>query len=117
MKRILYSGGSVLTGDGIAHSIALYATSLARAGTAEAVVIPIVAHGKLSTAEIVIGPASQLMVEDAGSEFDGKIDEGDCLAQLEERRSRLDTPPSVQPSAPDDVKSSSDVMSSSLDGF
>ena len=111
MKRILYSSGSVLTGDGIAHSIALYAASLARVGTAETVVIPIVAYGKLGTAEIVIGPASQLMVEDAGSEFDGKIDEGDCLALLEERRSKLDNPPGVQPTAPDDV------MSSSLDGF
>lgn len=111
MKRIHFSGGSVLTGDRIAHSIALYAASLARAGSAEVVVIPIVTHGQPGTAEIVIGPASELMVEDAGSEFDGEIDEGDCLVLLEERRGRLDTPPGVQPSAPDDV------MSSSLDGF
>ena len=117
MKRIHYSGGSVLTGDRIAHSIALYAASLARAGSAEALVIPILTHGQPGTAEIVIGPASQLMVEDAGPEFDGEIDEDDCVVLLEERRGRLDTPPGVQPSAPDDVMSSSDAMSSSLDGF
>jgi hypothetical protein len=100
MKRILYSGGSVLTGDNIAHSVAMYAASLARAGSADAVIIPMVKDGILGTIEIVIGPASQLMVEDAGVEFDAEFNDGPYLEMLAERRSRLDNPPGVQPSAP-----------------
>ncbi|MBG6054380.1 hypothetical protein IWX81_000770 [Salinibacterium sp. CAN_S4] len=106
MKRIHYSGGSVLTGDNIAHSFALYAASLAIAGSADAVIIPVVKDGAFGTAEIVIGPASQLMVEDAGIEFDAEFDEAPYLAQLDERRGRLDSPVGVQPSAAGEVASS-----------
>ncbi len=97
MKRILYSSGSVLTGDDVAHAVALYATSLARAGAADLVRIPVIKDGLPGTVEIVIGPASQLIIEDAGDEFDVDFDSDPYLQRLVESRSRLDNPPTVEP--------------------
>lgn len=107
MKRIVYSGGAVLTGDAMAHSVALYAISLARIGAADTVRIPVVADGLLSTVELVLGPASQLIIEDAGTEFESEFDDGDYLAHVVERRQLLDHPPTIQPSERDASDSSS----------
>ena len=101
MKRILYSSGSVLTGDKMAHAVAMYATSLARTGQAASVCIPVIKDGLPAMAEFVIGPASQLIVEDAGVEYDADFDDGPFLLQLAESRDRLDNPPKVEPRARD----------------
>ncbi|MGV8896073.1 MAG: hypothetical protein ACOH10_00940 [Rhodoglobus sp.] len=105
MKRILYSSGSVLTGDEIAHAVALYATSLARAGQADTVSLPVIQDGVPGMVEIVIGPTSQLIVEDAGDEFDADFDAGPYLERLAERRRELENPPAIQPEPTDDTES------------
>jgi hypothetical protein len=64
MKRIAYAGIVVITGDRIADAIISYAAALARQGGADAVSIPAVdEEGNETSAQILIGPASQLVVE------------------------------------------------------
>lgn len=92
MKRILYASGSVLTGDAIAHAVVRYATILARAGSADLITIPVLQAGDRGTVEMLIGPSSQLMVEDAGPGPMETLDEESFLAELEARRDTLEHP-------------------------
>ncbi len=71
VKRILYSNGSFLTGDQIAHTLLQYATELARAETADLVDVPTLGEdGVPQNVEVVIGPSSQLLSKDEPSSFD-----------------------------------------------
>lgn len=63
MKLIHYAGETFLTGDGIADALLDYATALARRARADRVELPVVSGGELGRIEIVLGPASQLVVE------------------------------------------------------
>lgn len=102
MKRILYASGSVLTGDDMAHVVALYATALAQSGKADTVSVPVIKEGLVNSVEIVIGPASQLIVEDAGDEFDATFDDSPYLAEVRAKLESLNHPAQVQPRpAPD----------------
>jgi hypothetical protein len=97
MKRILYASGSVLTGDAVAHSVVQYATVLAKADTADTVTIPVYLEGQVSTVEMLIGPSSQLMVEDAGDDPAGAFADGSYLTEIDQRRDRLENPPAIIP--------------------
>jgi hypothetical protein len=62
MHRVQYAGGSVLTGDAIANALLEYAAALARNATSATVEIPVrEADGKRGVAQVLIGPASQLV--------------------------------------------------------
>ena len=64
MRRIVYAGGTLYTGDTIAEALLDYARALARNGTADTVFVP--AHtgeGDPGSIELLIGPASQLVSE------------------------------------------------------
>ncbi|MGN6428805.1 MAG: hypothetical protein ACTHMF_18475 [Leifsonia sp.] len=66
MRRIVYAGGTLYTGDAIAEALLDYARALARNGTADTVFVP--AHsgegeGDPGSIELLIGPASQLVSE------------------------------------------------------
>jgi hypothetical protein len=99
MKRILYANGSVLTGDDIATSVVRYATALARAKTADTVRIPIMRDDRQSTVEMLIGPSSQLIIEDAG---EGRIADSEVfLDELETKRDRIEHPPPITSGEPD----------------
>jgi hypothetical protein len=76
MKRIIYGGGSILTGDRIADALLDYAAVLARAGTADHVRVPALAADDEPTVfDIVLGPASQIMAEREGVSFADVEDE------------------------------------------
>ncbi|WP_309616623.1 hypothetical protein [Salinibacterium sp.] len=111
MKRILYASGSVLTGDEMAHVVALYATALAQSGKADTIFVPVIKDGRVNSVEIVIGPASQLIIEDAGDEFDEVFDDTPHLAELKTKLERLEHPEQVHPHP------ASDEDSHSLDDF
>lgn len=96
MKRILYANGSVLTGDAIAHSVVLYATTLAKAGLADAILVPVV-EGDGRTVEMLLGPSSQLIVEDAGQDPGSVFEYESFRAEIERRRENMEHPPSVLP--------------------
>lgn len=88
MRRVLYGGGSILTGDRIADALLDYAAALARAGTADHLSVPgIGSDGQPAAVDLVIGPASQLIAEHEETPGDDLEDDA-FIAELE-RRSRL----------------------------
>ena len=74
MKLIHYAGETFLTGDGVADALLDYAMALARRARADRVELPVVSHGERGRIEIVLGPASQLVVETRDSN-DVSLDE------------------------------------------
>ena len=100
MKLIHYAGGSVLTGDDVAHTVAEYATALAQAGKADTVRIPVIKDGLLNAVELVIGPASQLIIEDTVEEFEDAFHDGTLLGAVLAKLEALRNPEQVQPRPP-----------------
>jgi hypothetical protein len=97
MKRIRYAGGDFLTSDAMAATLLDLATALARRNTADTLVVPIVtATGESSTAKLVLGPASQVLAEQAGTEF-AEPDFAQEIAEFEKRRQALGGIPRTGP--------------------
>jgi hypothetical protein len=64
MKRILYAGGSFLTGDAIAHAVLDYAAELANAGKAAKLDVPALdLEQRREQVSLVVGPSSQMLAE------------------------------------------------------
>jgi len=62
----MYAGGSVVTSDGIANIVLEYASELARVETSATLDVPTIAEdGTLHSAQLLLGPASQLIAVDA----------------------------------------------------
>lgn len=99
MKRILYANGSVLTSDRIADAVVRYATVLAGASAADNIRFPVVKDGQPSFVEMLIGPASELMVEDAGDDPGAGFEDAAFLADLTKRGDRMSHPPTIKPGA------------------
>jgi hypothetical protein len=72
----MYAGGEYLTGDEIAVALLEYGESLAEAGVAGMVEIPIIAdEGQRVQATFLIGPASQIVATDAEAAGDELVDD------------------------------------------
>jgi hypothetical protein len=85
MKRIVYAGSRLLTGDDIAVAVLEYCAALADADTAETVEIPVLDDsGARSMATLLVGPASQIVAEDVHSEFEELVDT-DTVALLQQK--------------------------------
>lgn len=97
MKRILYASGSVLTGDAIAHAVVNYARSLARAGSADMITIPVIKDERRETVEMLIGPSSQLILEDAGADPESAFDDPSFQQEIDSKRAQMDNPPTISP--------------------
>ena len=98
MKRILYASGSVLTGDEIADSVVKYATVLAKVGSADTITIPVVKDHVPNTVEMLVGPSSQFIIEDAVDESEAPgTDYAEFVAEIDEKRELLEHPASIQP--------------------
>jgi hypothetical protein len=73
MKRIHYASGSLLTGDDIADVLVRFAAALAHSNDSADVHAPaIVEDGSAGEVLLLLGPASQILVEDehfAGAEL------------------------------------------------
>lgn len=66
MKHIHYDGSVITTGDDIAEAVVEYAAALGANGRTDTVRVPTFDdHGTATTATILIGPASQIVVDDA----------------------------------------------------
>ena len=95
MKRILYSSGSVLTGDRVARAVVQYATALVNNRSADAVTIPVAGEGASGAVEMLIGPASQLLVEDAGPD-PADLDHTTAVAEIQRRIDRIERPAPIE---------------------
>jgi len=92
MKRILYNGGTVITGDAIAHAIIEYASELARHESSDTVDIPTVnAEGDYARAEMLLGPASQFVIETIAAEQEDPADEA-LVTEIEAKTAQLLAP-------------------------
>jgi hypothetical protein len=97
MKRVFYAGGSVLIGDRMADAVVRYAGALAMRDGSDLIDIPIsLDDGKTTRAQLLIGPASQLVVIPEAGVPEGPEDE----ATIEDltRRARLLSSPRPQAS-------------------
>lgn len=89
MKRLRYIGGSLLVGDALAHSVLAYARDLARVKSSDTVLLAgRTEEGEDHEAEMLIGPASQLVADGADGP-ESLPGEDAVVADLEQRRSTL----------------------------
>ncbi|NQX17729.1 hypothetical protein [Rathayibacter sp. VKM Ac-2857] len=97
MRRIHYAEGSVLTGDAIAAAVLEYARMLASTATAATVEIPVRRDGDVIPARLLLGPSSQMLVEDEPGEPGEPGDAAEVVdealvADLLDRARRLSRP-------------------------
>jgi hypothetical protein len=92
MKRILYNGGVVDTGTEIANAVLAYAEELAKHGTSDTVDIPMVqVGGQLGRAQLLLGPASQFVIEEVSSTAEEPVDD-EAVRDMTRKRSELESP-------------------------
>jgi len=119
MKRILYSNGSLVMGDDLAGSVVRYATALAKAHSADSVVIPIVSGDfhtlggttvlETGKVEMLIGPASQLVIEEVGGQTGGE-DDAEFIAEIEKKLDLMQHPTPIEPCPPcENLKTFEDI--------
>jgi hypothetical protein len=95
MHRIHYAGNSLVTGSSIAHALLAYAQVLAAHSDSATVTIPIMhPDGSVANAEILIGPASQLVAETYET-ADPELEDPDVVDSLTSAASRLTGGPAV----------------------
>lgn len=83
MKTIIYAGDRIITGDDIAAAVLRCGKALAESSSAEMVDIPFVDESNVRhTATLLLGPASQIIVEHGPDGFDELIDV-DVVAALD----------------------------------
>ena len=75
MRILTYAGARLLTGDDIAAAVLDFCAALAEDVTAETVDIPVMsADGRRGRATLLVGPASQIVVEDVDTPYDELVD-------------------------------------------
>jgi hypothetical protein len=107
VRRIHYAEGSVLTGDDIADAVLEYARMLASTATAATVEIPVRRGEGVLTARLLLGPSSQMLVEDEPEDAAEIVDEA-LVADLADRARRLGRP--VPMATDDDLAIPLDVL-------
>jgi ABC-type cobalamin transport system ATPase subunit len=107
VRRIHYAEGSVLTGDDIAAAVLEYARMLASTATAATVEIPVRRGGDVLAARLLLGPSSQMLVEDEPEDAVEVVDEA-LVADLLDRARRLSRP--VPMATDDDLAMPLDVL-------
>jgi hypothetical protein len=92
MKRILYSGGTIVTGDQVADAILEYASELARHEFSDTIDVPTITDAGLAGhTQLLLGPASQFVVEEYETGSDDPIDEG-LVETIREKTAHLQAP-------------------------
>ena len=92
MKRILYSGGAVTTGDQVADAILEYASELARQESSDTLQVPSINDaGTLVHTQLLLGPASQFIVEEVETSAEDPVDP-ELVEKIRERTSHLQAP-------------------------
>ncbi|KZX20332.1 hypothetical protein [Rathayibacter tanaceti] len=94
MRRIHYAEDSIVTGDEIALAVLEYARMLAVTSTADTVEVPVLHGDGIRSVQLLLGPASQMFVEDEPSVVDEIVDT-ELVADLQDRADRLRSPSPV----------------------
>lgn len=82
MKHIKYDSSIILTSDDVADAVIEYAAALSGGDRADTVAVPaIAADGTMTTTKILIGPSSELVVEDA-DEDELELENEEFVARL-----------------------------------
>lgn len=85
MKKIIYAGSELVTGDAVAVAVMQYSKALAEEDTAETIEIPVLKGDRSpGTALILVGPASQIVAVDCEEELE-ELEAPDTVARLEEK--------------------------------
>jgi hypothetical protein len=101
MMRIHYAGGSAVTGTAIARAVVELAEQLALSGTASTVDIPVLqADGTVGSAQLLLGPASQMVAESALTDVEEIRDE-ELVREINRRTTALMPHPGL-PTEPGD---------------
>ena len=102
MRRLHYSGDSVLVSDRTCKAVMRYARALAEADSSDVVSVPVIQDGgAIVLAHFLIGPASQIYsLPAAGGADDEPLDDEQLIRELEEASRRMH--PSM-PAWPDEM--------------
>ncbi len=103
MKRIAYAEEWLTTDDEVADLVLAYAGALARNETADTVTIPVLEDGAVRHAQMLVGPASQIIVVESDEPLPAGFDVEDVVADLRGRFDRLTSPRPVLYETDDDV--------------
>jgi len=93
MRTIAYLSQVLVTDDHVAELVLEYARTLAVHNTSDTVVIPVVdAAGLVTTVELLIGPASQMMTGSSNQDA-VDLDTASTIALLQAKINRLEPEP------------------------
>jgi hypothetical protein len=85
VKELIYAGGKTIVSDELAEAITDYAQVMATNGDSGVVEIPAVGEdGTVGTARLLLGPASQIIVEPVTVQ-DHDLEDGAVIADLKAR--------------------------------
>jgi hypothetical protein len=109
MMKLEYAGGEVFVSDEASHVLLQYAEALALSKSSDTVALPVVTlEGVAGVAEILIGPASQLLALPAAEHVD--IDDAEVIETMRHKLAALQpsrpiaSEPDVPPQATDDLE-------------
>ena len=98
-----YTGGSVLMADDVCEALIQYARVLAATQASDVLVVPVIDEdGELLTAELLVGPASQLLAVPVLGVVESGRDQL-VIDDIERRTRLLDAPAAVARPAADEA--------------
>jgi hypothetical protein len=89
MMKLDYAGGEVTVSDDLCHALLAYSAEIAKTGGSENLAVPVITpEGVRGMAEIVVGPASQLL---ASPTDDAEVDmhDADIITDIRRRSAAL----------------------------
>lgn len=90
-----YANDQFLTSDAVATAVLSYSRALAQNDEIAVVMIPVLVDEKQTTAEVIIGPASQITALHINGEME--IRDAGTVEDLTRRAALLDSPPAAMP--------------------
>jgi hypothetical protein len=98
MKHVAYLGETVLTSDEVGAAVLDYARALVNEHTADVVDIPVLVDHIQTTASMILGPGSPLMVFEVEDQNE-PMEDASAIADLKAKRAALG-PHRARPSEP-----------------
>ncbi len=100
MKVLIYAGSEFMTSDAVAAALLHYSEALAENHQAATIELPIVEPGgRLTTAEFLVGPSSQIVSKDVVTELE-EPDAPDVVENLRAMTRRLHPEGAVESESP-----------------
>jgi hypothetical protein len=91
MRRLVYAGSTVYTGDRTADALLAYGAAVARRGTTVVAEFPARdTSGLISTARILLGPFTQVLVQDMDADLPLIEDDSAVVEELHEQTVALE---------------------------